>query len=76
MLLKAGADINALAAKSNGRSALEAAAEHGRLDILSLLLKNDTDADGLECRCKDAAKLAEREGHIFISRMLRAYKEG
>jgi ankyrin repeat protein len=76
MLLKAGADINAAAAKSNGRSALEAAAEHGRLDILSLLLKNDTDADGLECRCKDAAKLAEKEGHIFISRMLRAYKEG
>lgn len=76
MLLKAGADINAVAAKSNGRSALEAAAEHGRLDIVSLLLKNDTDADGLECKCKDAAKLAEKEGHIFISRMLRAYKDG
>ncbi|KAH8651560.1 ankyrin repeat-containing domain protein [Tricladium varicosporioides] len=74
-LLKAGANINAPAAKINGRSALEAAAEHGRLDIVSLLLENDIDANGLGSRCKDAAKLAERNGHIFISRMLRNYKK-
>lgn len=74
MLLKAGANINAPAARIHGRSALEAAAEHGRLDILSLFLKNDTDTDGLESRCRDAAMLAEREGHVYISRMLRAYR--
>lgn len=75
MLLKAGANINAPAAEISGRGALEAAAEHGRLDIVSLLLENETDIDGLESRCESAAKLAERNGHIFIARMLRGYKK-
>jgi ankyrin repeat protein len=74
MLLKAGANINAPAAKISGRGALEAAAEHGRLDIVALLLENDIDTDGLGNRCECAAKLAERNGHVFIASMLRGGK--
>lgn len=74
ILLEAGANINAPAAKIGGRSALEAAAEHGRLDIVELLLKNNIDADGLGNRCERAAKLAKRNGHTFIAKMLRRYK--
>ena len=37
MLLKAGADVNASPAVTSGRTALEEA-EHGRLDLVQLLL--------------------------------------
>ncbi|KAE8442754.1 hypothetical protein EG329_002894 [Mollisiaceae sp. DMI_Dod_QoI] len=47
-LLQAGVDINAPGARVEGRTALEGAAEHGRLDIVSLLLRNDSDRQGLE----------------------------
>ncbi|RFU35063.1 hypothetical protein B7463_g1295, partial [Scytalidium lignicola] len=74
LLLKAGANINAPAARNGGRTALEGAAENGRLDIVSLLLKNDPDIDGLEIRCKRAAKLALSEGHIHIYKLLKDYQ--
>jgi ankyrin repeat protein len=38
MLLKAGADVNASPAYIEGRTALEGAAENGRLDLVQLLL--------------------------------------
>lgn len=74
MLLEAGADVNGPPAGKEGRTALEAAAENGRLDVLHLLLHNDNDIEALEMRCKQAAKLAEREGHLVIARILREYK--
>ena len=76
MLLKAGAEINAARAVSAGRTALQAAAEHGRLDIVSLLLGNDHDTEGMELRCESAATFAEREGHDVIARILREHKAG
>ncbi len=76
ILLKAGAEINAAPAIKEGRTALEAAAEHGHLDIVSLLLENDHDTEGMELRCERAARLAEREGHKVIARILREHKTG
>lgn len=37
LLLEKGADVNAPAAKFHGRTALEGAVEHGRIDMLKLL---------------------------------------
>lgn len=74
MLLKAGADVNGAPAEEEGRTALEAAAENGRLDVLHLLLHNDDDTEALEMRCEQAAKLAQREGHLLIARILREYQ--
>lgn len=70
-LISLGADVNAAASPV---TCLQAAAEHGRLDIVSLLLKNDTETEGMENKCEKAAKLAERNGHIYISKMLGEYK--
>lgn len=52
---------------------MDAAAEHGRLDIVLLLLKNDDDAEAIELRCKRAAKLAALNGHLVIARILREH---
>ncbi|OBS18089.1 hypothetical protein FPOA_09817 [Fusarium poae] len=72
-LLENGAVINAPAASVEGRTALQGAAEHGRLDMIYLLLENDHDA-GLEERCQDAAKFAEKESRFEIAQLLRGYK--
>ena len=42
--------------------ALDAAAEHGRVDIVLLLLQNDDGAEAIDLRCKRAAKLAASNG--------------
>ena len=76
VLLEAGAEINAAPAVEHGRTALEAAAENGRLDIISLLLKNDHDAEGMELRCERAALLAESDDHKVIARVLREHTAG
>jgi ankyrin repeat protein len=73
LLLEAGAEINAPAARIYGRTALEGAAEHGNLQIVLLLLENDPDRDGLEARCKRAAKYAEDE-YPIIAKVLKEYK--
>jgi ankyrin repeat protein len=46
VLISRGADINAPAAKYCGRTALEGAAEHGRLDIALYLLEENCLIDG------------------------------
>lgn len=73
-LLENGALINAPAALVEGRTALQGAAEHGRLDMIFLLLENDQD-DGLEERCQDAAKFAEKESRFEIAQILREYRK-
>ena len=73
-LLENGALINAPAALVGGRTALQGAAEHGRLDMIFLLLENDQD-DGLEERCREAAKFAEKESRFEIAQILRDYKK-
>ena len=70
VLLKPGARTSAPGAILDGGTALEVAAEHGRLDIKSLSLQNDEcyEANGL--RCKKAAGLAAEEGHQVIVKLL------
>ena len=38
LLLNKGAEVDALTAKVDGKTALEEASEHGRIDIVQLLL--------------------------------------
>ena len=73
VLLEAGAEINAAPAVEHGMTALEAAAERGHLDIISLLLKNDHDTEGMELRCERAALLADSFHHKVIARILREH---
>ncbi|KAJ4140984.1 hypothetical protein NW768_000191 [Fusarium equiseti] len=73
-LLENGALINAPAAAVEGRTALQGAAEHGMLDMIFLLLENDQD-DGLEERCQEAARFAEKESRFDIAQILREYRK-
>ena len=68
MLLEAGADPNGEAAQICGRTALQGAAEHGRLDILQLLLDSGAEIRGWPAR--KAKRLAEREGHAVVAQIL------
>lgn len=57
--LEAGADVNAAAAKYYGRTALDGAAEHGRLDMVQLLLNAGACGDSTKAHRFDRAiKLA------------------
>ena len=53
--------------------ALDAAAEHGRLDMVYLFLKNDSDVETLDIRCKRAAKLASTS--LVLAKLLRQHKK-
>lgn len=55
-------------------TSLQLAAERGHLDIVHLLLNNNTETAALELRCKQAAVWAAEEGHHAIARILREYK--
>jgi len=75
-LIELGADVNALGSPRKGRTALEGAAEHGRIDIMQLLLHHGakTTDDGRRQFIRSIA-LAENQGHMAASKMLRAYGE-
>ena len=75
LLLHNGADINADRSARGGRTALQGAAEHGRLDIVYLLLESDHEMEGLYDRCEDAAEFADKKGHTTIARILREYRK-
>ena len=66
--------MNAPPAKIGGRMALDDAAEHGRLEILRLLLKNDDHPEAFEIQCKRAVTHAPQKGHLLISRISRAHR--
>jgi ankyrin repeat protein len=73
MLLQMGADVNARLAIKEGRTAIEGAAEHGRLDIVQLLL--NAGAKGVVIRktgFEMAIELAEKNRHFAIAQLLRA----
>lgn len=74
MVLKAGTDVNAVPAQKHGRSALEGAAEHGRLDMVQLLLNAgaDTERTG-ETRFETAIYLAEKARHYAVANYIRNY---
>lgn len=75
MLLAAGADVGAAPAIENGRSAIEGAAESGRLDTLHALLNYHPDTEEFEIKKKRASKLALANGHLAIGRFLIAYRK-
>lgn len=66
LLLDNSADVFAPRAKILGRTALEGATEHRRLDMIKLLW-NATDGAGFhENECKIATAHANRQGHDHI----------
>jgi ankyrin repeat protein len=65
LLNQKGADVNAPALGDNGRTALEGAAEHGRLDTVQLLLNL-----GVEIADSRAVQFAREEGHDGVVALL------
>lgn len=74
VLLEAGADINARASFSyfegGSSTALEAAARFGYLDIVHLLVANNTDTRKLKHDCRRAGRMARILYHNHIARFL------
>jgi ankyrin repeat protein len=64
-LIEHGADVNAPPIGKYGRSALEGAAEHGRLDMVQLLLNVEA-----EVRGSRAVQFARNEGHDGVVQLL------
>jgi ankyrin repeat protein len=60
--------VNAAPAIEEGRTALEGAAEHGRIDLLQLLI--NAGADTNSSQCTRALKLAATYGHDAVCRLL------
>jgi ankyrin repeat protein len=73
-LLKAGADITEPAAERGG-SAIELAAENGRLDILQILLDSHPKNEDLASQCERAAVRAETNSHFAVAKVLREYRK-
>ena len=69
-LLEAGADINGAGAINYGNTALELAALTGRLDIVHLLVENNSDRKKLKHDCKRAGIFAWIRHHKFIAEFL------
>jgi ankyrin repeat protein len=65
LLIERGADVNAPAMGKDGRTALEGAAEHGRLDLVQLLLNL-----GVEVAGSRAIEFAREEGHDGVVALL------
>jgi hypothetical protein len=69
-------DVNETPAKYNGRTALQGAAEYGRIDMLQLLLDEGALNVGEgEPQYRKAIELAERNGHNAAVRLLRSWKD-
>ncbi|PSN65745.1 ankyrin [Corynespora cassiicola Philippines] len=74
-LIKAGAYINASPAKYCGRSALEGAAEHGRLDMVRYLLEAGADVKGKSNQnYKRAVFRAWYQGHCTVAKVIQDFK--
>jgi ankyrin repeat protein len=69
-LLKLGANVHAPRPEMKGRTALEGAAEHGRLDMLKILwyATGNTGFDPAQVAC--AMELAEKNGHFACRDMI------
>jgi ankyrin repeat protein len=68
ILLEASANACAAPANFEGRTALGGAAEHGRLDVLQLLLNAGACHDRQDAM--RAARLATKNGHLAVARLL------
>ncbi|KAH8705961.1 ankyrin repeat-containing domain protein [Talaromyces proteolyticus] len=72
-LIRRGAYVAAPAAREDGRTAINGAAEHGRHDMLQLLLNHYDGDEDLRVVCEVAAIYAEKEGHVEIAEWLRQH---
>ena len=63
--------MNAAGAISNGRTALDGAAEHGRLDMVQMLLNAGARGDSTKAhRFGRAMELARINGHFAVAKLL------
>ncbi|OAX83987.1 hypothetical protein ACJ72_01650 [Emergomyces africanus] len=75
-LLELGAEINAARAETKGRTALEGAAEHGRLDMVQFLLENGAKTEGESTwQYHRAIGFALRNGHRTVARLIEDSRE-
>ncbi|EQL36875.1 hypothetical protein BDFG_01824 [Blastomyces dermatitidis ATCC 26199] len=75
-LLELEVEINASRADIKGRTALEAAAEQGRLDMVQFLLENEAETEGGGIwYYHRAIGFAKRHGHQTIARLLEEWRE-
>jgi len=74
-VIKIDVDTNAAGARFYGRTALEGAAEHGRIDMIELLLQSGTKTTGRGRRQYiRAIKFAERRGHLVAADLLKRHR--
>ncbi|KAH8645697.1 ankyrin repeat-containing domain protein [Xylariales sp. PMI_506] len=75
LLIRRGADVDAApAAEQGGRTALEAAAENGRVDLVQLLLDHDAGlGPGQEAQVGRAMAMAEDNGFFAIRDMIKVH---
>jgi ankyrin repeat protein len=75
-LFEAGANIFACRGRMNGRTALEGAAEHGRLDMVCFILENSDRTEGLyfEHQLCRSIQLAREYGHISLIETIRSHR--
>lgn len=71
LLLQNGAEVDAEGAEIDGRTALEGAAEHGRIDMVQLLLNHGAliHGDG-QYQYERSLKFARETGHHALREML------
>ncbi|RYF32576.1 MAG: ankyrin repeat domain-containing protein [Cytophagaceae bacterium] len=80
LLLENGADPNHLPAKGHGRTALEAAAEWSRVDIMSLLVSQNVKFDLVvgddgDTQYNRAIDFAKERGHLKSVRFLKRLRD-
>ncbi len=78
MLIAEGADVGAPPSPLEGRTALNGAAENGRLDMVKLLLDNYRlkEGESISKLCDEAAEYARRECHWGVADLLEGYQRG
>jgi ankyrin repeat protein len=76
MLLDRGADVDAWPSSVKRLTAIEGAAEHGRLDMVQLLLNAGAKGDVASGKgFERAIELAKKEGHYAVAGLLEAEQE-
>lgn len=76
LLIEHHADVNAPGAKVDGRTVWEAAAEHGRIDIVQLLLIAEADVHGEgQVQYQRACEYATSNGHHALRELLEQHHD-
>jgi ankyrin repeat protein len=76
MLIEKGADVNGLPAVKDGRTAIEGAAEHRRLDMVQMLLNAGSRGNVYgNVGFKRAIELAEGNRHFAVAKLLREHEQ-